>query len=295
MVKKTALVACIYLLTTAASALSATRPIIDESLRHDILQATFPKATISLAAGRSIDRSWNPEGHLKEFLFPDALAMEKVYRVVGTASDPVERCAASDVTKGDSLSETREVRFQVYAWPGTADRRAVLAVLQYEFSDANPPASCLSIARISRVEWRDGEWHEAGTFVLGTIHHNSLQRIELIDLAGDHNQELLIESDLNGAGFSASNLVVFSLSGGQFVQWLNVPSRVFGSTEGPGEKFVQMLDIPKTMSERARRFCFHKITFARGDEWLSQPLKTEPCYPRFTGDSAREVLITPGR
>jgi hypothetical protein len=293
MVKKALLVIGIYLFTSVAAALGATGPIVDESLRHNILQAVFPKATISLAVGRSINRSWNPHGDVKEFLFPDAFAKEQVYWVVGPASDPIERCAASDVTNDNSFSKTREVRFQIYPWPGAVGRSAVLAVFQYEFRGANPPASCFSIARISRVTRTAGKWREAASFPLDTTHHTSIQRIELTDLARDHSQELLIESDWGGAGVSGTNLAIFSLGHDKFDQWLNVPSRVYQSAGGDG--FVQTLDIRRTRKERAKRFCFDKSTFATGGEWLSQPIKTQPCYRRFTGDSAREEMLTPGR
>ncbi|HVB54901.1 MAG TPA: hypothetical protein VNE63_00515 [Candidatus Acidoferrales bacterium] len=292
MLKKIALVACVYSLAMV-STLSATEATVDESLRLDVLQAAFPKTTISLAVGRSIDDSWNPKSDSKEFLFPDALATEKVYRVVGPVSGPTEQCAASDVTSDNSSSKIREVRFQVFPWPGAADRSALLAVFQYEFRGANPPLSCPSIARISRVTRTDGKWREAASVTLGTTHHTAIQRVELTDLAGDHAQELLIESDWGGAGVSGTNLIIFSLTHARFDQWLNVPSRVYHSAGG--DSFVQMLELPRTRQEHAKRFCFQKITFAKEGLWLSQPLKTQSCYPRFTGQSAREQLITPDR
>ncbi len=202
----------IYSLVGASAALSATKPIADESLRMDALRAVFPKSAISLVVGRSIDDSWNPTVHSKEFLFPDALATEKVYRVVGPASGPAEECAASVVTNNSSFSKIREVRFEIFRWPDTADSSSLLAVLQYNFRGANPPMSCPSIARLARVTHTGGKWRESAGFDLDTTHHTLIQRIEVTSLHGHHSQELLIESDWGGAGVAGTNLIVFSLS-----------------------------------------------------------------------------------
>jgi hypothetical protein len=56
MLKRIALMVLVYSLVGASAALSATKPIADESLRMDALRAVFPGSTISLAAG-SIDNS----------------------------------------------------------------------------------------------------------------------------------------------------------------------------------------------------------------------------------------------
>jgi hypothetical protein len=273
------------LLVAATAPLSATKLITDESLRMDVLQAVFPKTTISLAVGRSINDSWGPTEHSKEFLFPDALATEKVYRVVGPASGRDEECAASDVMNYSSFSQIREVRFQVFPWPGAADSGSLLAVLQYAFPGANPPGSCSSLARVSRVMNVRGKWRESVGFDLAITHHGSIQRIELANLAGGHSQELLVESDWGGAGVHGTNLAIFSLSLGRFDQWLNVPSRVYSSADG--DSFVQTLDLPRTRHRNAERFCFRRIMFAKDGLWLSQPVETRPCYPRFTGEPAK--------
>lgn len=76
MLKKVALMALVYSLVGASAALSGAKSIADESLRMDALRTVFPKATIFLLAGGSIDDSWSPPGHSKEFLFPGALVAQ---------------------------------------------------------------------------------------------------------------------------------------------------------------------------------------------------------------------------
>lgn len=253
----------------------------------EILRAAFPGATITLETGQSIDNSWNPRPKTKSFLFPDALAHQPVYQVVGKAEGIAEKCAASDVTNESSFSATRDVRFESFPWPGKATSHTLLAVFQYKFRGANPPMSCTSMARILRLTQVNSRWRASDTVVLDTTHHHSLQRIELSDLSGNGHQELLIESDWGGAGTVGSNLIVYSLGCGRFVQWLNVPTRV---EQYGGDSFVQSLDLVKTRRERALRFCFDKRTYARGGQWLSEPAETHPCYQRFTRSPAGELM-----
>jgi len=281
MLQRIVLTAFVYSLVGASAALSATRPIADESLRMDALRAVFPGSTISLATG-SIDNSWSPPEHSREFLFPDALATENVYDVVAPPSGPAEQCAASDVTNDTLFSKSREVRFEIFRWPGAADSASLLAVLQYKFRGANPPMSCLSIARLAHITNTGGKWRESTGFDLDTTHHTSIQRIELTTLGRQPSQDLLIESGWGGAGVTGTNLGVFSLTRGGFTQWLNVPSRVYSFAGG--DSFVQTLDL---QSSNAERFCFRKIMFAKNGSWLSQPVEAHPCYPRFTGASAK--------
>lgn len=287
MLRRILLIVCACFVTAAAG-LGPSKTVIDESQRMAVLEAVFPKAAISLAVGRSINDSWSVPEHSEQFSFPDALANEKVYRVIGPASDPIEKCAASDVLNEHAPSRTREVRLRVFPWP-RADG-SLLAVLQYAFIGANPPQSCYSMARVSGVTNVDGKWRESAGFDLDTTHHTSIQRIKLADLAGDHSQELSIESDWGLGGVTGASLSVFSLVHGRFDQWLNLPSRIYDRIGG--DSFVQTLDVPRTAHEGAERFCFQKVTFAKSGRWLSKPITTHPCFQRFTGKSARAEMIS---
>ena len=55
----------------------------------------------------------------------------------------------------------------------------------------------------------------------------------------------------------------------------------------------RVLDIPRTIGEGAKRFCFTKTVFAAEGQWLPRPRTTHPCYPRFTGRGARGGLLPP--
>lgn len=268
----------------AASASSAAQAISDESLRLAALGAIFPNPTITAFPVPTTEYSPDGNVHNPALLFPDALKSDRGYKVVGSLIDRAEQCAASDDVSGRVISDTRELRFQAYTWPGAKNpAHEILAIAQYIFAGANPPGACTSIARIARVVRRDDQWRKSADLVLDTTHHSGLQHIQLVDLNGDNTDELIVESDIGGAGELASDFIVFSLQNGRFEQWLNVPSRV----EGPDSEYAQTLDVPKTRLEKGRRFCFTKTVFAIDDKLLAQPRVTKPCYRRFTGEPAK--------
>lgn len=268
----------------AASGSGTAQAITDESLRLAALGAIFPNAAITAFPVPTTEYSGDGSVRNPALFFPDALKSDRGYKVVAPLIDRAERCAASDDVSGQVISDTRELRFQAYTWPGAKDWAAgILVIAQYGFAGANPPGACTSIARIARVVRRDGQWRKSDDLVLETTHHTGLQRIQLVDLNGEGIDELVVESDMDGGGTLISNLVVFSLRNGRFEQWLNVPSRV----EGPDSEYAQTLDITRTGLEKARTFCFTKTVFAIDDKSLEKPRTTTPCYRRLTGRPAR--------
>jgi hypothetical protein len=69
-------------------------------------------------------------------------------------------------------------------------------------------------------------WEVRGEYLLVTSHRTSLQRADLMDLAGDGVDKLVVESDFGGVGTAGSSLQVFDLSRGTFVELLNTYSRL---------------------------------------------------------------------
>src|SRR5271155_1803694 len=174
----------------AAVAMADTAPIADESLRLGALQAIFPGMRISIAAGKHIDDSWPEEPSPRGLNAPDAMAVESVYRVTGSATNEAEKQASSQVVTGKS-SSTRLVRIQLFPWP---DRATALAVLQYNFEGAIPPMACPTIGLL--VELVNGQVRDR--YLLETAHHFSLQTVRLTSL-GTGADELVVESDFGGA------------------------------------------------------------------------------------------------
>lgn len=282
----------LILLSFQPLALYPAAPIAEEGLRSEVLRAAFPKMAVQLVDGRSINESWRPSDRRREFFFPDVLATDKVYRVSGPPGRDIERCASENI-ETETFSKTRELRMRLYLWPGAADSGSeVLAILQYKFLKAVPPGSCLSIARLLHLRKRESAWRVTGAFLMDTTHHTSLNGIDLVDLDGDGIDELVIESNSGGGGMLGSDFVVFSLKEGGFRQWLNVPSRLHQWIEKEDE-YVQVLDVPRTVSQGAKRFCFTKTVFAADGQWLQRPSSTRPCYLRSTGPSARGGLLPP--
>jgi hypothetical protein len=167
----------------------AAQPIRDETLRRQILAAVFPRMRVSTVAGKLHPSNKPRPGEL--IFFPDALAGEPVYRVIGPASGHTEMCASEDMVS-ETFKNIRELSLVVFRWPRRLD---LLAVLQYRFVGSNPAGSCWSIGRLVHLVGNEAGWRIVEDIELDTQHHGGLERIELTDLAGDGIDELLVESD----------------------------------------------------------------------------------------------------
>jgi hypothetical protein len=232
-------IACALCVWAIAS--DAGSPVSDESLRLTALRAVFPGMQVLVDRGRKIDNS-GPG-------WPDALAREVVYRVVGKAMNDAERGASEDL-RSRTFSSTRQVRFKLFRWPNE-NEAGLLAVLQYDFSGANPALGCLSIGRLVHLVRNAAYWRRGDEYLLNTSHHSSLERIELPDLTGHGASELVIESDFGGAGTAGSTLQVFDLSHGRFEEVLNTDSRLQYFDQ---DSFTQVLDLRRTMRNHGQRF-----------------------------------------
>ncbi len=169
---------------------------------------------VSIVRSGKNNDSLPPKPRARGLSFPDALADEIVYRVVGEATNEAEREASEDIISG-KLSNTRRVQLKLFRWPNENDT-GLLAVLQYDFLDANPAMSCPSIGLLVHLVKNPVNWKVRDEYLLETSHHFALQRAGLIDLAGQGPHQLVIESDSGGAGTAAVNLKVFDLSPGRF-------------------------------------------------------------------------------
>ena len=242
---------------------------------------------VSVDRGKKIDNSWPKKPKPGEQFFPDALASETVYRVVGKATNEAETCASADIISG-SFSNARQVRFRLFRWPNE-DGAGLLAVLQYDLLGANPAMSCPSLGVLVHLVRNAASWKPRNEYLLQTVHHFSLQRIELLDLTGNGPAELVIESDLGGAGTGASSLQVFDLSRGRFEERLHTYSRFSYLNQ---DVYTQVLDIGRTRQSHGQRFCCSKtIRFEKG-KWSEPPRIVHPCYQRGDGVDAGDVSFS---
>jgi hypothetical protein len=289
------LVGCLAVALSAAAIYGETRqPVTDEALRLLALRATFAGMEVSIDQGKRIGDSWPEKPKPDELFFPDALADETVYRVIGKAMNEAETEASEDIITGKFLN-TRQVRFRLFRWPSEkAD--GLLAVLQYDFAGASPAMSCPSIGLLVHLVGNGADWKLRDEYLLETVHHHALQRIELLDLTADGLEELVIESDSGGAGELGSGLQVFDLSHGRFDEILNTDSRLEDSDQ---EGFMQILDIGRTLQSHGQRFCFSKTILFEKGKWFKPPRVAHPCYKRGylvdTGASERNKMLAPMR
>jgi hypothetical protein len=234
--------------------------------------------------GKKMNRAWPEKPKLGELFFPDAFADEKVYSVIGGATNEAEMEASQDVVT-QRYSNTRQVKIRLFRWPGEHGA-GLLAVLQYDFPGANPAMSVLSIGRLVHLVKGAEKWEVRNRYLLETAHHSSLQRCELLDLTGNGSDDLIVESDWGGAGTAGSSLQVFDLSHGSFEEVLNTPSRLEYMDQ---DRFTQVLNIGHTRQANGREVCVSKTTMFEEGKPFQPPLATYPCYNRGDGVKPEDV------
>jgi len=261
----------------------AAIPIFDEYLRLQILASIFPGMETVRIFQRTEDSSLRIQDRWR-LVFPDALASEQLYRVTGPPANERERCAANDMIDSRTV-DSREVRFQIFHWPGSAAANRILAIVQYRFDGARPLAACTSIAALYRLAPSGKNWEIEERYLLDTAKHHHLEGIQLMRVTGANDEELVIESDSGDESRFSSDLRIFSLAEGRFRELLNVPSRFYIAIKA--EVWTQDLDLSRTLAQQGAQFCFVKTMYAAEQRWFSTPLVSKPCYSPGEGVPAR--------
>ncbi len=272
---------------------AAAQAATNEGGRLAALRTIFPAMQVSIDRTEKINDSRPERPHADPRAYPDALAGEEVYRVIGRATNEAEKLASEDMNS-PSLSNSRRVRFKLFRWPREGDA-GLLAVLQYDFVGARPAISCPSIGLLVHLVKNAAKWQVRDRFLLETSRHFSLQKIQLLDLTGDGVDALVIESDFGGAGSAGSSLQVFDLSGGSFHELFNGIARLECMDQ---EGYTQVLDTKPTLQSQGRQFCVMKTTIFEKGQWFPAPHVTHPCYQRGHGvdrgaDRQRNKLLRP--
>lgn len=249
--------------------------VTDEAIRIQALAAVFQKMTISAVPGKKLDQTWRDRIKGVELTFPDALKDEKVYQITGPASQG-EQCSAENVID-QVQSNLREIRFRLFE---LTDGQYLLA-MQYNFPQASPAMSCLSIGKITLLSRTGTQWKILSEFEFDTTHHNAINSIQFAHLAGEAEQ-LIVESDGGGMGAFGSTLFVFDLSNGMLDKWIETDSRDVLMLDDDNLS-TQNFDVARTAAQQAKSLCFTETTYAEKDKWFRPPRVTHPCYPRGTG------------
>jgi hypothetical protein len=139
----------------------------------------------------------------------------------------------------------------------------------------NPANSCPSIGLLVQLKRTGENWAVRDQYLIEMAHHESLQRAELVDVAGDGVADLVVESSYGSAGMVGSGLQVFDLRRGRFEEMLDVDSRsqFFGQSS-----YTQVLDLERTRRSRAQQFCFTKSDLLLAGKPRETPRVTTPCY-----------------
>ncbi len=262
------------------------QPVSDDALRLAALQTIFPKMQILLEQGKKIDQSWPTKPRAGELYFPDAFADEAVYSIIGKARNKAEDWASEDIVT-QRFSKIRQVRFKLFVWPREVDT-GLLAVLQYDFPGSSPPRSCPTVGLLLHLVKSGPGWTVKDKYLLETVHHDSVQNVQLLDLTGSGVDELIVESNWGGAGMVASSFQVFDLSRGRFEEIVDTESQMQDNMTG--DRYIQVIDIDRTLQSLGRRFCFSKTTFFEAENRFRPPRLTHPCYTRGYGLNSAEAI-----
>jgi hypothetical protein len=164
-----------------------SKPVSDERVRLTALQAVFSGMQVRADPLRSLNDSFPEKPKPGDLFFPDAFSDESVYEVIGKPMNKAESWAAEDIITGKT-SDTRQVRIKVFRWPNENDD-GLLVALQYTFLGANPAMSCPSIGVLIRLTRKLADWEVRNEYLLETMHHHSVQMVQLLDLTGDGRDE----------------------------------------------------------------------------------------------------------
>jgi len=285
----------VVLLSIAAGASDTSHTVSDEALRLVALRSIFPGMDVSIERGTRLNDSWPEKAKRGAIFFPDALADESVYKVVGEAMNQAEREASGNIVTG-KFSTTRQLRFRLFQWPNENDA-GLLAVLQYAFPDARPAMSCPSIGLLVHLVKDNATWAVKEQYLLETVHHHSIQGIRLLDIIGRGTGTLVVESNSGGAGTVESSLQVFDLSRARFDEILYTDSRLQSMTD---DWYTQVLDGARTRARRGQQLCFSKTTLFENGRAFRPPRITYPCYEHGEGvdsvdASRRNKMLLPSR
>ncbi|MBV9268412.1 MAG: hypothetical protein JO061_19755 [Acidobacteriaceae bacterium] len=121
--------------------------------------------------------------------YRDAFAGSPVYRIITLADGRDERCAASDVTDEQRVSDERQLRIRTFVFPQSPD---LVSVTQYKFVKANPPMSCPSLARVDYLHETAGHLSDIEHVFLDTSHHFRVEDLRMLDLHGDGKPQLVV-------------------------------------------------------------------------------------------------------
>jgi len=267
-----ALILFIPLTHSVLAATAETRPVTDEVLRLQVLRAIFPGmeiARLPLQPVKHVLQTTTPSSSPYQIVATDAFADDTAYTVRGRATNGIEECASEDVvTRQRSL--IREVKFRVFPARASVGRSFVV-VAQYRFLGIESVAgACWSIGMAVRVRGFESSGYEVqGRYLFQPWHHGGIASIRMIDLDGEGNNYLAVDSDWGGAGVAGSSFYIFDLRQAHFGPVLIGLSSIEGGEEE--QLATATIDISRTRLKRARSFCFVRRTMIEAGHPLPTP------------------------
>ena len=138
-----------------------------------------------------------------------------------------------------------------------------------------------------------GLGRSATGILLDTMHHFSLKTVRMLNLSGNAD-EFAIESDFGGADTWGTSFLIFRL-GAKLDRIFETTAQISYQLK---DRFTQELDVPATIRQGGKEFCFTKTTMFE-DGMVFQPARiSKVCYkPSEDADTQRSEernkMLTP--
>ncbi len=260
---------------------NAAQLVSDEPTNLHVLRLVFPNMRISVLPKQPAEKASPVTDPFQRViaLVKNGLEHGTEYDVVGPVAKN-EEDSASDITDPKrSASEERKIRMEAYRWDtGPNGGRLLVAILSYEFVNANPPRCCHGLGKIVLLSSNADR-------VLDTIDKmpyafTMFTSVQFLKLGGTGAEKLMIGADFSGVGTIGINSAVFDVSRQRLNPLLSLATMVLAEADIENLDISTMtLDERGTLLAQGKSFVFTKKTYASGKQVLTMPRTETVSYP----------------
>jgi hypothetical protein len=263
---------------------SAAQFVADEPTNLQVLRLVFPKMRISVLPKQPAEKASPVTDPFQRViaLVKNGLEHGAEYDVVGPVAKD-EEDSASDITDPKrSASQERKIRMEAYRWnTGPNGGRFLVAVLSYEFVNANPPRCCHGLGKI--VLLSDNADRVLDTIDKMPYAFTMFTSVQFLKGGGTGAEKLMIGADFSGVGTIGINSAIFDVVKEKLNPLLSLTTMVLAEAD------IEDLDI-RTLEVDERRtpadgkhFFFVEKTYASGKQILTTPRTETVSFPVGTG------------
>ncbi len=260
---------------------NAAQLVADQPTNLQVLRLVFPKMRISVLPKPPAEKASPVTDPLQRVIAFEKNGLEQAteYDVVGPVAKDEEGSAGDITNPRRPVSEDRKVRMEIYRWStGPNGGRFLVAVLSYEFLNANPPRCCRGLGKI--VLLPDNADRVLDTIDKMPYAFTMFTSVQFLKVGGTGGEKLMIGADFSGVGTIGINSAVFDVSHQKLTPQLSLTTMVLAEADLDAlDIYTMTLDEPRTLLADGKRFVFTKKTYASGKQVLTMPRTETVSYP----------------